>query len=512
MNRRDVLKVLSGLALGPICAPRGVAHAQQSPSRQWSLGINLAGLRYWATEQPFSNLATAASRWRLQVIGAPFTWDLPLPPMSPEGYPLSVPERTYLESFLVHTSHRAHLPRALVVLYDGEGQLEYIGAELLKRGPGRDEIRDLRGDGPLIARLVSTRSDNPLRNLRLFPSGADAPVQTFRQAFLDRWGSSSVLRFMDWMDANNSGVEHWDQRPPRDRFSQAEGGIAIEYMLELANTLGVAPWFTLPHKATDDYVLRFASEVRRVLDPALPVYVEYSNEVWNGQFEQAQYARQQGLRLGLATNDFQAQLRYYSRRTSEILAIWEGVFAEDKERVVGVYAAQAVNEWTSEVILSWPGAIDHADVLAIAPYFGGSLGSPERAADVSEWTLDRLFDELQREIANDNKMMIERQALLADRFNVRLAAYEGGQHLAGHAGAENNERLYELFRAANRDRRMGALYLEHLNNWRSAGGSTYALYNSMGEYSKWGSWGLLESESYPEGSPKWQAVAGLMRS
>ena len=48
-----------------------------------------------------------------------------------------------------------------------------------------------------------------------------------------------------------------------------------------------------------DYVREFARLVKGKLDPERRVYVEYSNEVWNGQFQQSKYATEQGQTLSL---------------------------------------------------------------------------------------------------------------------------------------------------------------------------------------------------------------------
>ncbi len=511
MHRRDFLKVLPAAFLSRSLLPTP-AFADVPRGKKGDFGINLAGADYYTTEMPFANLATLASRWRLQKADQPFTWDLPLPPMTDDGYPSSVPEGSYIETFLLFTRFRNSLPPELFVTYEGEGKLEYSGgAKLVTRSPGVDQIRWLStSDEPVTAQLVATNPSNPLRNLSLREVPGKASGQTFRQAFLDRNGSMSTVRFMDWMQTNNSKVEEFEQRPPKRRFTQAENGVALEYMVELANRLQTAPWFTLPHKATDDYVSRFAEMVRTSLDPTLPVYVEYSNEVWNGQFDQSEYAQAQGLRLGLSSDPYVAQLRFYSQRTSEVLKIWERVFADEKDRVVGVYATQADNEFSGETVLGWGDAMKYADVHAIAPYFGRQFGDPDTAGEVSKWSLDRLFDELGKEVDGSNKKMMESQAALAKRFGLKMMAYEGGQHLGGYNGAENDDRLTMLLVKANWDPRMGDLYRRYLANWKSAGGGTFVLYNSMGGYGKWGSWGLLENED-KQTSPKWEAVQSMMK-
>ncbi|WP_245441201.1 hypothetical protein [Neorhizobium sp. T7_12] len=508
MNRRTLLQMLAGLAASePFNGfSFGQASAREDyPSR---LGVNLSPMNYWATEQVFSDLAYNASRWRVQIKGAPFTWDTPLPPMTPDGYPLNVPANSTLETFLIFSRERRNLPVNLSVYYDGKGKLGYRdGAELELRLPGRDDVRNLRKDAAFTTIMMETDPSDPVRNIRVYERGK-RPTQRFREPFLKRLKRMSTLRFMDWMATNNSTVRSWDDRPRVGHFGKSDAGTPLEHMIELSNELQIDPWFNMPHQADDDYIRRFAQQVKDGLDGNLVVNVEYSNEVWNSGFGQAEYAKEKGLALGLSSNEFEAQLRYYAQRTTEILAIWKDVFRGQAQRIVGIYSAQSVNDWTSETILSWKGVQAHADVLAIAPYFGGSLGSPERTEQISRWPLAQLFTELERDVLNDNRKMIETQASVARKYGVKLYAYEGGQHLVGHSGAENNERLTNLFIAANRDRRMGELYLLHLNIWQRSGGDAYALYSSMTDASKWGSWGLLENES--DSNPKWLAIEKIL--
>ena len=56
------------------------------------------------------------------------------------------------------------------------------------------------------------------------------------------------------------------------------GGMPLEYMVQLANHVGAAPWFTLNHMADDDFHRQFAQQVKATLRPDVKVYVEWSNE------------------------------------------------------------------------------------------------------------------------------------------------------------------------------------------------------------------------------------------
>jgi len=132
------------------------------------------------------------------------------------------------------------------------------------------------------------------------------------------------------------------------------------------------------HLMSDDCVTQFATYVRDNLDPNLRVYVEHSNEVWNGQFPQATYARDTGLAQGLSADPYQAQLRYQAKRSVELFALWEAVFG-GTERLVRVIGGQALNTYATEQILGYADAPQHADAFAIAPYFGFTVDEASAA-------------------------------------------------------------------------------------------------------------------------------------
>ena len=84
---------------------------------------------------------------------------------------------------------------------------------------------------------------------------------------------------------------------------------------------------------------------------------------------------------------------------------------------------------------------------------------------------------------------------------------KAGQHLVGHGGAENNQELTKLLQAANRHPRMKELYLQDLRGWRESGGELMCVFSSMGNYSKWGSWGVLENGTQEtKQAPKYQSL------
>ncbi len=479
------------------------------------LGINLAGISYWSSEIVFVDLFKNSQPFKSQRPGAKYG----------QGGPLDLDADGWIRSFAANGQSAdsiifLRIPRGwpegiYTCLYDGEGEVQIRSArEIVDQQPGRIRVRIEPEAGQLSLALKKTNPRNPVRNIRFILPGFEDTYQKqpFHPDFLKRWGDFQVLRFMDFQRTNGSPQVNWTDRSRPSMQTQGQpSGVALEHLIQLANTLKADPWFCMPHLATDDYVRQFATMVRRDLHPDAKIYIEYSNECWNGMFPQVRYCRDQGRQLGLSDNDFQAQLRYFSKRSVEVFKIWEDVFG-GSQRLVRVLAAQSANPWTSEQVLDFKDAWRHADALAIAPYFGNALGDPKRQEEVARMSVDQVLDACQESICQNEKT-IARQSQVAKARGLRLLAYEGGQHLVGHGGAENNKQLEALFHAANRHPRMKGLYLDYLAGWQRNGGSTFVVFSSVGKYSKWGSWGILEYDGQPaDEAPKYQAIMELLRA
>ncbi len=476
-----------------------VSPAQETKKSRPPLGLNLAGVRDYSSEIVFVDAFKAARSWISQAKGKP--WG--------KGGPLEVDEKGNVQSLrpgqyaetIVFTGFEDRFPAGVFTcLYDGEGEIDLaFDAKVIERQPGKLKVKIQPRNGMASLRIMKTNPKNPVRNIRLIIPGFEETYekQPFHPDFLKRWQGFKAFRFMDWMRTNCSQVAEWSDRPTPDMHSQALRGVALEYMIQLCNTMDVEPWFCMPHKATDDYVRKFAQMVKAQLKPSLKVYIEYSNECWNGQFEQARYCAEQGKKLGLSNNGYEAQIRFYSQRSVEIFNIWQEVFG-DNNRLVRVLAMQSANPWTGQTAMDWKKAYEHADAIAIAPYFGHRWGSPKTADKVAAMTVDELMKKLPADLDKSRENM-EAYAAAAKKRGLKLFAYEGGQHLVGNRGAENNKKLTELFHAANRHPAMKDLYLQNLRDWDQAGGDLFCVFSSIGRYNKWGSWGLLE---YPGQDPK----------
>src|SRR4029077_15686731 len=108
-------------------------------------------------------------------------------------------------------------------------------------------------------------------------------------------------------------------------------------------------------------------------------------------------------------------------------------------------------------------------------------------------TGDQLFTYVRTTVMPQAQAMMDMHAQIAKSFGMRMIAYEGGQHLTGIRGAENDNQLSALFLAFNRDPQIKQLYLDYFTGWKKAGGQLFVHYYDVGNFSKWGSWGALET-------------------
>ncbi len=477
-------------------------------NRQAPLAINLSGVVDYSSEMPFVDVFKHARTWIPQAEGKPWGQGEPLE-LDEHGWIKRLAPGQYATTLMCVAD--GHPPGRYICLYEGSGTLDFQGnTEVLKQAPGRIELEVSAGE-TMMLHLRATDPSDPVRNIRVIMPGFEDSFedQPFYPPFLKRTGQFRAIRFMDWMKTNNSRIQSWADRPRPDDFSQAPKGVALEYMIDLCNELNVEPWFCMPHLADDDYIRQFAKMVRDRLDPDLKIYVEHSNEVWNRQFEQAKHAAEQGRTR--SDNEYQGQLFHHARRSVEIFKIWEDVFG-GTDRLVRVLGSQSANPWVSEQVLNFEDAFRHADALAIAPYFGNRLGSPETADEVARMSLDDVIARCQEDIRR-NQGRIREHVQMAEALGLVVIAYEGGQHLVGHGGAENLEELTKQLQEANRDPRMKDLYLEDFASWKAAGGQLFAVFSSVSRPSKWGSWGFLESERQePATSPKYQAIVEVLQN
>lgn len=500
----------------------------KSQTKRATIGVNLTGIADWSTQWPFVDVFKTSRPWIPQREGAEFGQGGTLK-LTPEGWIAALEPGQWAETVMMIDS--PHYPAGLyTLLYEGDGKITFAfdNAKIVQQSPGRMQVQVKPDGAGVFLQIKETNPQNPIRNIRFIMPGFEQTYQSqpFHPLFLERLAKFKALRFMDWGATNNSEVREWaDRSTPKAPTQASEKGVALEYLIQLANTLKIDPWFTIPAKASDDFVRQFAQMVRDRLHPSLKAYIEYSNETWNTMFSQFNYVSEQGMARKLDENDYTAALRYSSERSVEIFKIFAQVFgSQSKTRLVRVLAGQAANPWTAEQILGWKDAYKQADAYAIAPYFDGDdqdnngdsdLNDPKNVDKTLKLTPEQVVDSLMAGIASGTKPMIDKNYKIAtEQFGLPLFAYEGGPHLTSHQFPDDKEpRVTQLFAAANRHPKMREVYRIYLNTWQSSGGKLFNQFVDVARTSKWGNWGALEYQNQdPQAAPKYQGLMDFIQA
>jgi hypothetical protein len=479
------------------------------------VGINLSAVNYYATQLPFSNLFLNRDIW-LSTDG--MVWDTEQAatvPVDADGYALELPYRGLLmraSTFLpIHADTFEMTWKG-----DGEFQIQAPGYKLIDSS---DTSLSFSATASLtdsvFIRIDRSNPDDHVRDVQV------RGKRDYGAAFRDSLKGFGVLRFMDWGATNHSPVKTWSERTTPNKGQGSDHGVAIEHMIDTANAVQAHMWITLPHQADDDYFERAAKLIAERLDERLQVFVEYSNENWNGIFSQVQWEQARGVALGLDA--------FRKGQTPEETEFWAGIFFSVRRagvlhnvfrralgsRAVTVLAGQSANSGLNEALLA---AYEDPrinpiggkpDALAVAPYFGRLYNEPDQ---VGTLTVPRILADAEESIA---ELVTEHTAAnreIADDHGVHLIAYEAGQHVLLAGGLENDEDLVQLMIDANRDPRMGELYRKAHRAWQNAGGELIVYFNSCEQPGKFGSWGAREYQDQPlSEAPKWAALQSMVQ-
>jgi hypothetical protein len=316
----------------------------------------------------------------------------------------------------------------------------------------------------------------------VFVSGAsfaDPTASPWRPLFLQEIQPYAALRFMDFGGTNDSTVRQWSDRTPPDAPAADQVRLAYEWMIDLCNRTHQDMWVTIPHLADDDFVFRLAMLIRATLDRSLKVYVEWSNETWNGQFEQTRHAYEQGLALGLDPDPWTAAFKYHVYAAVRVFAQFEKSFGPHSRRLVKVLAGQSGNPWVTSVHLAAladprinPARVT-ANAYAIAPYFGRDVdGYAAGAVNLLRLDMRATLGEV-----------IQQHAVVSPS-GLKLLAYEGGQHVLQGANLINaRPEMLTIYKE----------YLDGLAPYLSL----FMHYVHSGQWSPGGAWGAVQRVGAP---------------
>ena len=517
-------------------------------SGQSPMGMNLGGEVFYSPTDYYKDLMRAADPWKTaDANGTRWEDDVYFHqiPKRSDGYPTHVPFYVTGETLPQHVETPISAgdrdnTGLYHVRYQGAGEFTIFGATLVEQPAAGHRIYDFGTDPGVEKILVITQSEagNPLHGISIVhESDVDTvAAQPFNDELPSSLGGTSFVRLMDLMftngnaaisDENITPVDYytWNDCPGTQCNGQQFAGHPPEVLMALVNHLDVHPWLTLPHRADDDFVRAYAEKVYANLEQDKLVILEYSNELWNWLFPQAQWIAQVGCedaitRVNLDSGECDSETsarRYQTKRSLEMFAIFKDVFGADSDRLITVMAGQG--SWAARTQLSMEALNDPLinpngegfDAVAIAPYFGGEEFIATQA--LRDFFVDSDFATLRdHAIAqiNGGEVLggIRDHKQIADQFGAELIAYEGGQHfLCGGAYCDDDVLMTKLA-AFQRHDVMEDIYDNYYNTWFAEGGSLFAVFSHVTSAdSRFGAWGTIEYYGQPLAeTPKLRAL------
>jgi len=508
--------------------------AQTDDNCRLDIGTNLAGMADFGTELPFVNLMHNAREWYTKDVGNPsagFNSDQATNlAYRPDGYPThapqTIPESDFPQEIVTIWGRTAGWPAGeYVVLWEGTGQLRLFGSFTGLTPAGDNRITfDLtpQPEGVVEIAIVTSDVNDPIHNIRLIMPGHEATYedQPFNPTWLDKLQPFETVRFMDWGQTNNWGQARgegwqnptefdWEDRSRMDHYTWAyEKGVPYEMMVKLLNDYDLDGWLCVPHRASSDYIAGLAAYMRDNLEPERHLYVEYSNELWNWIFGQAQWLNFYGCEQ-TGTSWPEGLVPYIQRCMDGFTTAFDG----QTDRITRVVGTQLSWVDVSQRIVNnmTPGSFD-----AVTPtwYFGFTEeGEAELDALGAAATVDDVADRAETGLAQSFVYLEEQKTEVADPLGLPLVFYEGGQHLTPNPFGAMPTYAPALLEV-QRSPRMYDLYNEWMRNIRGLQSGDDPLLLMHFSFvaprsAQFGSWGILETMDQDTNqiyAPKYSAV------
>jgi hypothetical protein len=345
------------------------------------------------------------------------------------------------------------------------------------------------------------------------------------------------------MTPSQAGYNRWC-----DTFGFGWQGIGdpYEHVIRFANETGTDVWINIPLFADDDFIRKLAQLFRHgsdgvmpytspqanpvfpPLDPSLKIYLEYSNELWNGAFPQndlnrdlalAEVAAYPGGRGPLnfdgEKNPYGLAYRRVAKRALEASLIFREVFGDDQmmTRVRPALMTQQGGgdpiDQPMRLLLGYYDNLEGDFVPQPRPpsyYFYGAGGTgywwvPQ---DIPDPTLDDMWSLGNYDPTRYRDVSLRGNFARVITMGLRAITYEGGPELTHPAFEADKGRLGKK---AWSDPRMATSILEHWKVWRQLGGEEFVFYQAVGDYR----WGFTETP-YEPATVKMGALESIMNA
>jgi len=503
------------------------------------MGVNLSGVEDWVTDRLFADAMKSARR------PSDFGSHLGTPPIDGNGWPTT-------DASIVVWQGIGNMNGTYHLSFNGQADLfAWWGTNTIVNqayNPATNtttaDINYFPTDGSgLLLNLANTRrtpSSAPntgvtnIKLMRPISPGSTVsydPSVTFTQPIKDLVKKFSVVRMMDDTGSNGADVNgNWALRRTPDYASQAAigppKGMAWEYAIQFWNETGTDAWVNIPYTADDDYVTQLATLLKNNLAPGKKIYVEWSNEVWNGAYPYPANANKDAA-VAEATADPNAPINFdgvYPARDSDgwslaprriadkavnVSTIFRRVFGDDQmmTRVRPVLMSQLGNtfSWLGSELDFIEDYFDNPTYQAtphpVSYYLYGAGGSAYEEPDLSKGsatTVDDIFNTMPKGF----NQYLQDDMNYVGAFGLKRIAYEGGPSLDNLTA--NQSVPAAVLQAAWNDPRMRTEVVQNHNTWSADGGDLLMYFASTGDYH----WGFT-TDPFNLNTPKLNAIDDL---
>lgn len=495
-------------------APSKVSAADSNGNTVASrLGVNIEGLSDWSGANMFVDLMKTSRAWGLA--GQPWVTGVKT---DANGWPTEdagvIVFCDQVDVDMGGTYKLSFDGSATIVTYEGIK----IQNQVYSGGKTTADIVIPKNASQLF--LTFNDTNKGVKNVKIIRPGYSED-QTFTDVFLKALDPFTTIRYMDFLNTNGQNssdsayydattIDWSDRKLPTDA-SQASSigkkvGGAWEYVIELANLTHKDIWINVPYNVTNNYLTSLAQLLKAKLDSDINIYVEYSNEVWNWQFAQAQLNAYHSQSDPVANN----YIKQYAKKVAETAVAFRNVYGSaamnNKVRVVLAWqfgwspADSQPREQLNYIRDNFEEPANLIYSYATAPYFSEPL--PEDCTSISA-IHEFMTKSSDKSVADKIKLV-----KMCNEFGLvgGMTAYEGGPHHQGQVDVNLSTRL-----AAHRDPAMKDVLLNELKkNWFDVGGGLFCYFGLTGRYGVYGCWGLAENISNLN-TPKYNAILELQK-
>lgn len=480
-----------------------LGHASARDAREIAppMAIGLGGVSGYTSAWQFTDMMKHSREWRVpkgfEIVEDFSGWPRAL--RGEDGKDVAIGDGKQAMMWL----YNRRIAGDIVLTWEGDGEVAISRREstLVEDNYPERQRRvyhwDDRNSGVFDVVVLRSNPANHVRNIRMWMPGFENAESPFHPLFKKRIEPFPYFRFMDWGATNNSEQKEWsDRKDPR--HMRQTGGVAYEYMIQLCNEMERDMWVCIPHMATDDYVRQLADLLKKQLDPGRKIYVEYSNEIWNGAFHQTRYLWDVARKEGHTQAPWEFGATLCGRRSAQIWKVMDTVLGEP-DRLVRVITHFRWLDKCMEAAKDPANGSGRVDLIALNGYFISQDALTYTLRGLEQFDVERVIDDIEQfHLLGQAASWLKEIGRVKEQWGLPVTCYEGGQHFANpFSSGLQGKQLVECMFAVNGHPRIRDLYRTALETWHLAGGDGFTAFVDCGNWGKYGCWGHLQYQEQP---------------